>query len=140
MRQLIGYLRLVHGAFNASVMVFFIYQGWVGLRIRRERLAGTMTPPVVRKHRKDGPVLALLAVIGYFSGLILVVAHFGKIVKYPYHLACGTALILTVAVIFSISGRIKVRSPEWRTVHVLMGLFVIGLYAVQLFLGLGMLF
>jgi Na+/H+ antiporter NhaD/arsenite permease-like protein len=138
-RQLIGYLRLLHGVFNVSVMVLFIYQGWVGLGIRRERSAGVTTPALIKKHRTAGPVLALFGLFGFISGIVIVLVHFGTLVKYPPHLAAGTALALCIIATFSISRRIRARVPDWRTLHFALGLGILSLYAAQVFLGLGIL-
>ncbi len=139
-RQLIAYLRLLHGAFNLGVAIFFVYQGLSGLRIRRERAAGVMSPSLIRKHRSAGPVLTVLGLFGFISGVTIVVMHFGVLIKYFVHFVTGLALVSCLAATYLISGRIKVHAPDWRTLHFAFGLCVLGLYAVQVFLGLGILF
>ena len=140
MRQLIGYLRLLHGAFNIGAMFFSLYQGWTGLRIRRERDIGVMTPSLIKKHRTAGPVLALSGLFGFISGTVIVLVHFGTLVKYPPHLAVGTALALCIIATYSISRKIRTRLPDGRTLHFALGIGTLILYAVQVFLGLGLLF
>ena len=140
MRQLIGYLRLLHGAFNLFVMMFFIYQGRTGLRIRKERDKGIVTPSLIKKHRTAGPVLAVLGLLGFISGIVIVLFHFATVVKYPLHLAVGSALALCIAATYRISRGIKVHEPQWRTLHFAFGLGILNLYAAQVFLGFGILF
>lgn len=140
MRQLIGYLRLIHGALNLGAAIFFIYQGLTGIRIRRERAAGAMIPSQVKKHRTTGPVLVILGFLGFISGITIVLMHFGILVKYPFHLAAGLALIFCLIATYMSSRKIKASVPDWRMVHFAFGLTVLSLYSVQVFLGLGILF
>jgi hypothetical protein len=139
-RQLIGYSRLLHGAFNLAVMILFTYHGWTGIRIRKERNAGAVTPSLIKKHRKAGPLFAALGLFGFMSGIIIVFIHFGVIVKYPPHLAVGSVLALCIVTTYGISRGIKIGLPEMRTMHFALGLCTLILYAAQIFLGLGLLF
>ncbi len=140
MRQLIGYLRLIHGAFNLGAAILFICQALTGFKIRREREAGVIAPYLIKKHRSVGPVLVVLGLAGFISGLTIVFVHFGVLVKYHLHFAMGLALIFCLAATYAVSRRIKVNIPDWRTEHIALGLTVLSLYAVQIFLGLGILF
>jgi hypothetical protein len=133
-------MRLFHAAFNLGVMAFFFYQGWTGLRIRSERAEGVITPSLIKKHRTAGRYLALTGLFGYISGITIVSIHFGTVVKYPPHLAVGSVLVLCIAATYRVSGRIRVREPERRTLHSALGVGILGLYAIQVFLGLGILF
>jgi hypothetical protein len=139
-RQLIGYLRLFHGVFNLFVMMLFIYQGWTGLKIRRERNKGITTPSLIKKHRTAGPVLAVLGLSGFASGTVIILLHFGTLVKYPLHLAVGSVLALCISATYTISRAIRARDSRWRTPHFTIGLGILNLYAIQVFLGLGILF
>lgn len=81
-----------------------------------------------------------MGLFGYISGIIIVSIHFGTVVKYPPHLAVGSVLALCIAATYRVSGRIKVREPERRTLHSALGLGILNLYAIQVFLGFGILF
>ena len=66
-KQIIAYLKLIHGAFNALVMLLLIYQGWFGLRIRNIRRAGK--PPdfrMIKRHRKNGPLFHYIRMPGIY--------------------------------------------------------------------------
>jgi len=70
-KEWLDVLRIGHGAYNALVAVAFVYQGWLGLKIRRERKAGAGGArdfDVVKKHRSRGPLLVLLGILGYAAG------------------------------------------------------------------------
>ena len=121
-------------------MIIFSYHGWIGIRIRRERKIGAMTPPLIKKHRTAGPVLAFFGVFGFISGIVIVLVHFSTLVKYPPHLAVGTALVFCIVATYSLSRRIRTRLSDGRTLHFALGLCTLILYAVQAFLGLGLLF
>jgi hypothetical protein len=139
-KQTIAYLRLVHGSYNIIVAALFIYQGWLGLRIRRERLAGVRAANQVRRHRGLGPVIAGLGVLGFAGGLTLVRLYFGFRIKYPLHFLTGLSLAVLIITAFSLSRMIKAADPRWRTPHFIAGLIILCLYTVQIILGLGILF
>ena len=76
-------------------MLLFFHQGWVGMTIRRQRLRGGEVPLTSRKrHRRTGPVLAVMGVLGFFAGLTLVMVDEGNLLEYPLHLFVGSAIIL----------------------------------------------
>ncbi len=79
-RQLLSYLRLAHGLFNTTVMALIFYHGRLGLAIRRARCAGLPLPfPLIRRHRKGGPILAGLGLTGFLIGLTLVLLDTGNV-------------------------------------------------------------
>lgn len=79
-RLVVEYLKVVHVAFNAGIILLFLYQGWVGLRIRKARKGGGgFVPKNISRHRKLGPILALLGLSGLFFGLSLVYTDKGKV-------------------------------------------------------------
>ena len=139
-KELIGDLRLVHGAFNSLVTILFLYQGWLGWQIRRRR-KGNRAPQAtfIRRHRKFGPILVLVGLVGFSSGLVLIYLDIGRIAKFPLHLATGSVIGLLLVTTFAISKKIKFSQPDWRLVHFLLGLSILCLYLVQLFLGLNVL-
>ncbi len=135
-KQTIAYLKLVHGFYNASMMLLFIYQGWLGLRIRKQRMRGVQAFEVIKRHRKFGPVLALLGVAGFFAGLVLIYLDTGRILKYPQHFITGLAVVFSIIATFIISRKIKGLDSPWRTPHFRRGLAVLILYTIQVFFGL----
>jgi hypothetical protein len=140
-KQLIPYLKLVHGSFNTLVMLLFLYQGRLGLRIRgqRKRGNGPAVFEVIRKHRRFGPIFFLMGFIGFFAGLILVIFDQGRVFVYPLHLMTGSLIVLLLITTFLISKKIKGVTSPCRTPHFIIGIFIISFYIIQLFLGLGIL-
>ena len=85
-KQLIAYFRLVHGSYNTLMIVLFIYQGLLGLKIRKQRKAGNQMPfKTIKRHRKIGQILVLMGVIGFFAGAALIYLDYGRLLKYPLH-------------------------------------------------------
>ena len=139
-KELIANLRLVHGSYNAIMMFLFIYQGWLGLRIRRGRKAGNPQFAAIKRHRKSGPVFAIMGVAGFFAGAILIYLDYGRLLKYPPHFITGLAVVFSITTAFLISRKIKGTDSAWRTPHFRRGLLVLCLYLIQVFLGIGILF
>jgi len=135
-RELIIYLKLFHGAFNSLVILLFIYQGILGLRIRR---AENKPVHLIRRHRKTGPVIAVLGASGFVAGIVVVFLDTGRILKYPPHFILGLIIVLLIASTYIISKKIKGPDPYWRNRHYALGILIICLYFVQAFLGLGVL-
>ncbi len=133
-------LRLVHGAYNSSVIALVLYHAWLGIRIRRQRLAGKPLPfPLIKKHRKLGPIIVVLGVAGFFIGLTLVLVHTGRLMEYPAHLFTGLAIVVLLLATFFISRRIKGQNSPFRTPHFIIGILILCLYLVEALLGLGVL-
>ena len=54
-KEWLDVLRIGHGAYNAIIALAFVYQGWLGLKIRRERkAAGARDFDVVRRAPQQG--------------------------------------------------------------------------------------
>ncbi len=139
-KQFIAYFKLAHAFFNASMMALFFYQAWLGLAIRKARLAGSPMPfPVVRRHRKAGPVFALWGMLGYLAGVIVVLLDKGRLVEYPLHFACGTAIVLLIGGVTAASRRIKGAAVPSRILHFRLGTALLLLYVIQTFVGLSIL-
>jgi hypothetical protein len=134
--ETVANLRYVHGAYNLALLVAFCYQGLLGFRIRRGRLSGTADTLARRRHRRMGPVLAPLGVAGFFAGLTLVYVDRGAVAEFPLHFSAGLLLALLITGAFVASRRIN----DLRRVHFALGVAVLSFYAVQAFLGLGILF
>lgn len=140
-RQLVPSLALGHGLFNLLVFGLFLRQGWLGFTIRQARQNGT-TPPLnaIRKHRRTGPLAALLGGTGFLVGIALVLFDKGRLIEYPLHLSVGALIVLAIAGLYALSRRIKgdAASP-YRPLHASLGLLLLGLYLIQVFLGLSIL-
>ncbi len=137
----IAYLRLVHGCFNLTIVLFFIFQAWLGLRIRNKRKA-KQSPPfsMIRRHRKIGPVLIPVGVLGFLSGWALIYSDVGYLFKYPLHSITGLIIALLLLVTYPVSRSIRAGESLWRERHYWLGLFIMCLYGIQAFLGIGILF
>ena len=130
-------LQLAHVSFNSALFIAFVYQGVLGWRIRKRRVAGVLQDfNEVKKHRALGPVLATLLPIAYLAGLITVYLHKGLWVRFPGHLAVGTVLLVVVCSIVLVSRRIRGAQSPWRTPHFALGLLLLCVFLVQIFLGL----
>jgi len=135
------YLKYAHGIFNGFVILFFIYQGWLGLKIRRNREAGILTgPEFVKMHRKFGPVLAAAGILGFLGGVTVVYLSDGEIFEHPIHFLAGLTISVLIVVIFGVSRKIRASESGWRTIHYRIGLTIVSLYILQAYLGISMLF
>jgi hypothetical protein len=135
------FLRYAHGLFNGLVILLYLYQGWLGLKIRQGRIAGN--PPEVRfvgRHRRLGPVVAVLGIIGFVGGISTVYLGEGEIFEHPIHFLTGLTISTLIATTFFISRKIRGREPGWRTIHYFIGLAIISLYCIQAYLGIQMIF
>ncbi|MBI5098681.1 MAG: DUF4079 domain-containing protein [Nitrospirae bacterium] len=135
-KELISYLRLLHGAYNTVVISLFVYQGILGLRIRKSEKKPFH---IIRRHRKIGPVIAILGPAGFIAGMTVAFLEWGRLLKYPYHFITGLTLVSLIITTFIISRKIKGPDPYWRNRHYALGILIICLYSVQAFLGLGIL-
>jgi cytochrome b561 len=131
--------KLAHGSFNTLLALAFIYQAWMGLRIRRGRKKGETRPAVVRRHRKIGPVLVVLGVLGFCAGLTLVLIDKGRVLVYPLHLAVGALIVLFLLGQYAVSRKIKGAESPWRTPHLAIGVGIVLLYVFQILVGLSVL-
>ena len=139
-RAFLDDLRLLHGSFNAIVALLFFYHGSLGWRIRKERKGGSeRNPRIIRRHRKEGPIFAALGVAGYFAGVGLILIDKGHLFQYPSHMIVGSFIACLIITTYIISEKIKGPGSSWRTPHFVIGLFILLLYILQLYLGLGIL-
>lgn len=134
---MLEYLRYVHGAYNAVMMLLFFYQGSLGLRIRQARRKKASFPmATVRRHRRNGPIFVPLGVFGFLVGLGLVLVDTGRVLEYPTHLFTGLAIALLLVSTYLVSRRIRGPASPLRTPHFILGICMLFLYVTQLFLGL----
>jgi hypothetical protein len=139
-RQLLADLRLVHGIYNALVMLLFLHQGWLGLRIRRDRRAHAPLPlPVIKRHRRMGPVLAILGGLGFLTGLTLVLLDTGNVLEHQPHFFTGLSIVVLLIATYRISRDIKGPDSPFRTAHFALGVAILCLYLANVFLGIGVL-
>lgn len=94
----------------------------------------------IKRHRKIGPILALMGVIGFFAGAALIYLDYGRLLKYPLHFLTGLAISLSIVTTFFISKKIKGSDSLWRNLHFRLGILILSLYPIQAFLGVGILF
>jgi heme A synthase len=136
------YISLFHGAFNLTVFILLVSQGWLGLRIRRARLKQAPPPiPSIRRHRKNGPLFVVLGFIGFLVGLGLVlVSTKGRLVLFPAHFTVGLTIVILLAATYVLTRKIKRPDSPVRTPHFLLGLTILALYIVQAYLGITILF
>lgn len=131
--------KVAHGAFNTLLTFVFVYQAWTGLAIRRGRKSGHPRPTVVKRHRKLGPLLVVMSAAGYCFGLVLVRMDRGHVLEYPLHFAVGSLIVLVVLAQFAVSKKIKGRGLSIRALHLFIGISIIGLYTLQIAIGVGVL-
>ena len=140
-RQILSPLRLVHGGYNSLVMLLFFYHGWLGVTIRHARKSKTSLPlGAIKRHRKTGPVLAILGGLGFLIGFTLTLLDTGNILEFPAHFMVGCTIVLCLLATFLISRKIKGPDSPYRTPHFILGIAILCLYLIQVFLGIGVLF
>jgi hypothetical protein len=130
---------VAHGSFNALLTLVFLYQAWMGLAIRRGRKRGEPQLKAMRRHRRLGPFLVCLGLLGYCLGLILVSIDKGRLLEYPPHLAVGSVIALFLLGQYAVSRKIKGPESSWRTPHLAIGTGIVCLYVLQIVVGVGVL-
>ena len=139
--QWLELFRYVHGGYNTIIFFALIYQGWIGLKIARQRRTHRERDLLlVSRHRINGPVLALLAFAGYVVGIMLVLSDYGRVFQFVYHGSTALAIIILIAMAVLSSRQIRGMESPWRIRHFGVGLMTLFLYVIQIFLGLDILF
>ena len=131
--------KLAHGSFNTLLALVFLYQARMGLSIRRGRKRGESRVIAMRRHRRLGPFLVVLGLLGYCLGLILVSIDKGRLLEYPLHLAVGSLIVLFLLGQYAVSRKIKGLESSWRTPHLAIGVGIICLYVLQIVIGVSVL-
>jgi Protein of unknown function (DUF4079) len=106
---------------------------------KREEQGGQRNPALIRRHRRGGPVFALMGMAGYLAGAVLVFIDKGHLVEFPLHLMTGSGIVLLITTAFILSRKIKGSASPWRTPHFIVGLFILLLYLLQTYIGLNIL-
>jgi hypothetical protein len=116
-------------------MILIIYQGMLGLKIRKSD-----APPIqiIKRHRKTGPVAVILGSAGFFAGMIITFLDVGHIFKYPFHFINGLLIVSALLTTYHISKKIKGPEKIWRNRHFTLGILIIVLYIGQVLLGISM--
>ncbi len=135
-KELISYLKLFHAAYNTAVILLFMYQGILGFRIRK---SNKKPLHLIKKHRKVGPVAAILGIAGFIAGMTIAVLADGHIFEYPLHFITGLVIVSLIITTYIISGKIRATGTYWRNRHYILGIMILSLYLIQLVLGLGIL-
>lgn len=137
--QTILALKYAHGGYSLLLLLAFCCQGWNGLRVRSARLnkAGP-APAAAKAHRLWGSALAVLCPIGFLMGFSTAALDKG-VLEYPLHLFTGLLLIAFLAAAYGSSRKIQGGASPQRNVHAILGIIVLGLYAIQSFIGIGVL-
>jgi len=133
-------MKYLHALYSGFIALLVFYQGWIGFKIRRERVAGR--PPivkVVKRHRKMGPVITIMGIAGFFAGAITVYLNEGRFFQHPIHFVIGLSIAAFVSTTFVISRKIRSQDSPLRHPHFIVGLVIICLYCIQIFVGISML-
>ena len=137
---LVEYLKLGHGLFNTLMMLLFVNQGRLGLKIRKKRKGDLPKDfTIIRKHRKRGPVLALFGILGFLAGVTLVYMDKARILEFPAHFITGASISFLLIATFLISRGIRGPESSLRIIHFIIGIGILCLYLFQIFLGLNIL-
>jgi len=131
----------VHALFNATIALFCLCQAALGLIIRMRR--GKSARPsliAIKTHRKMGPALVIAGALGVLSGWTLVFYNYGSLFRYPYHSLTGLTIALLLAVVYAVSKKIRGADSRMRTIHFSLGVLVLGLYSLQIYLGMRILY
>ena len=136
--QLLTGMLIGHALFNSTIFLLFIYQAYLGLSMRRSKLAGQIDIVKVRRHKRNGPIAATLAIFGYVFGLVIVSIDRGRPFTFPAHFINGTLIIALIATTFIIS-RKMMSDPGLREVHRRIGIVIISLYVLQILMGISLL-
>jgi len=134
-KEFINYLKLFHGTYNTTIMLLIMYQGMLGLKIRKSE-----TPPIqiIKRHRKIGPIAVVLGSAGFFAGMFIIYLDVGHIFKYPLHFINGLLLVSALTTTYLISKKIIGPEKLWRNRHFALGILIMVLYIVQVIMGISM--
>ena len=133
-KEIIMYLRYVHGAFNLTVALLVFYQLRLGLGIKK-----TADPQRIKRHRRMGPIAVAAGILGFTAGTTLIMLDKGKVLVYPLHFVGGGLIALGLIFTFILSRKMLLGDTSVRTLHGKVGIAIAILYVAQVLLGLGIL-
>lgn len=140
-KDVLVYLRMLHGIYNTCMLLLFVYQGWLGIIIWRARHAKLSSPfSEIRRHRRYGPILAVMGGFGFLAGITLVLFDTGRILEYPYHFFTGLVIVILLIAAWILSRMIKGSASPYRLPHFIVGAAILCLYFIEAGLGLDVLF
>jgi hypothetical protein len=138
-QTLISNLKLLHTYYNLALLFLFLCLACLGIIIRGKRLTGKPKPfKTIKFHRNAGSFLAFFGILGFFSGVTMILIDKGNLLTYPLHFAFGFTIAFLIFLTYLISKKIKADSSEWRTKHFITGILIVCLYILQAFLVLGL--
>lgn len=132
-------MKVTHGSFNILVTLLFLLQAGLGLAVRRGRMRGEPKFKAVRWHRRLGPYLVAMGLLGYCFGLTLVSIDKGHVLEYPLHFAVGTTIVIFLLAQYVVSRKLRGVAPPWRTAHLAIGAGIVCLYLAQVTIGFAVL-
>ena len=138
-KEIIVYMRYMHGAFNTLVALMVFSQFALGLRLMKARKHGSSDPQRSRRHRRLGPLVVAAGLLGFTAGTTLIVLDKGRVLVYPFHFATGALIALMLLSAFLLSKKISPESARVRILHGRVGIAIAALYLAQVILGLGVL-
>ncbi|MCE5262161.1 MAG: DUF4079 family protein [Deltaproteobacteria bacterium] len=138
-REWLDLLKILHGTYNTLIALALLYQGSLGLKIRKARREGGEELRAVGRHRRSGPLLVLLGILGYVAGVILIYLDKGHLFEFRIHHGVGLMIVILLFATFRVSRRIGAPDSPWRTPHFLLGVTILCAYLLQLYLGLNIL-
>lgn len=136
MKSLITNLPIIHASYNFLMLMLLCYQGFLGVKIKNQRAKGNSPINTIKIHRKTGPYLAILGILGFLSGLAMLYIYTKTFVKYTPHYFSGAAIAILIFLTYLISKKITVGSSRLRKAHFITGTVIILLYITQTVIGI----
>ena len=133
------YLSFVHPVTMWIVLVLAIYAMYLGVQVRRARLAdGDLKKELVKgrfaiRHHQIGSILLALIVMGAIGGITVTYLNNGKIVI-GSHLFAGLGMVGLVSTSAALVPFMQ--KHDWvRSIHVSLNLILLGLFSWQAITG-----
>jgi hypothetical protein len=134
------YLSFFHPIAMGIVLVIALYAMYLGVQVRRARLAdGDLKKELVKgrfaiRHQQMGSILLALMVMGAIGGITMTYLNNGKIVIGP-HLFAGLGMVGLVSTSAALVPFMQ--KQDWvRNLHLLLNLMLLGLFGWQTVTGI----